>query len=105
VEGRKIVKGGWGRERFFTDKMDLARRELKTLGKEGGNVKDINRRIERDRMGQWLKQRIRKSNYNDRYKNSTSMGMPDYLLKKGERGNQKIIAKWRRGNKEERNGF
>jgi len=55
-------------------------------------------------MGQWEEQGIRESHYNDRYKNSTSIGMPDYLLKRGERGSQKIIARWRRGN-EERNGF
>jgi len=38
VGERKVVKGGWGRDRFFffTDKMDLARRELRTLGREGG---------------------------------------------------------------------
>jgi len=28
VGGRKVVRGGWGRE-VFTDKMDLARRELR----------------------------------------------------------------------------
>jgi len=56
-------------------------------------------------MGQWLEQRIRESNYNDRYKNSTSIGMPDYLLKRGERGNQKVIARWRCGNEEEENRF
>jgi len=56
-------------------------------------------------MRQWLDQRIRESNYNDRYKNSTSIGMPDYLLKRGKRGSQKIIARWRRGNEEERKGF
>jgi len=33
------------------------------------------------------------------------MGMPDYLLKRGERRNQKIIARWRRGNEKKRNGF
>jgi len=66
---------------------------------------DIIRRIERDRMGQWLEQRIRESNHNDRYKNSTSIGMPDYLQKRGERGSQKVIARWRCGNEEERNGF
>jgi len=33
------------------------------------------------------------------------MGMSDYLLKREERGNQKIIARWRRGNEKERNGF
>jgi len=32
------------------------------------------------------------------------MEIPDYLLKRGERGNQKIIARWR-CNEEERNGF
>jgi len=31
--------------------------------------------------------------------------MPDYLLKKGEKGSQKIIARWRCGNEEERNRF
>jgi len=35
--GREKGSKGWrGRERFFTDKMDLARRELKALGREGG---------------------------------------------------------------------
>jgi len=79
--------------------------EIKDLREREGDVKDIVRRIERDKMGQWLEQRIRKSNYNDRYKNSTSIGMPDYLLKTGERGSQKIIARWRCGNEEERNRF
>jgi len=78
---------------------------IKNLRERGGDIKDIIRRIERDRMGQWLKQRIRESNYNDRYKNSTSIGMPDYLLKRGERGSQKLIARWRCGNEEEKNGF
>jgi len=48
---------------------------------------------------------IRKSKYNDRYKNSTSIRMPDYLLKIGDRESQKMIARWRCGNEEERNGF
>jgi len=54
-------------------------------------------------MGQLLEQRIRELNYNDRYKNRTSIGMPDYLLKRRE-GEQKIIARWRCDNEEERNG-
>jgi len=44
-------------------------------------------------MGQWLEQKIRESNYNDRYKNSTSIGIPDYLLRREERRSQKIIAR------------
>jgi len=40
-----------------------------------------------------------------RYKNSTPIGMPDYLLKIGDRGNQKMIARWRYGNEEEGNKF
>jgi len=36
-------------------------------------------------MSHWLEQRRRGSNYNDRYKNSTLIGMPDYLLKRRER--------------------
>jgi len=57
-------------------------------------------------MVQWLEwQKIRKSKYNDRYKNSTSIVMPDYLLKREEAGSQKMIARWRCGNEEERNGF
>jgi len=31
--------------------------------------------------------------------------MPDYLLKRGNRGSQKMIARWRCGNEEERNEF
>jgi len=36
-------------------------------------------------MGHWLEQRRRGSNYNDKYKNSISIGIPDYLLKRRER--------------------
>jgi len=64
---------------------------VKDLRKRKGGVKDIIRRNKRDRMGQWLEQKIRESKYNDRYKNSTSIGMPDYLLKRGEGGSQKMI--------------
>jgi len=56
-------------------------------------------------MRQWLEQKIIESNYNDRYKISTSIGIPDYLLRRGMRGSQKIIARWRCGNEKERNGF
>jgi len=56
-------------------------------------------------MGQWLEKKIRNSKYNDSYKNSTSIGMSDYLLKRGNEGSQKVIARWRYGNEEERNGF
>jgi len=31
--------------------------------------------------------------------------MPDYLLKIGDRGSQKMIARWRYDNEEERNEF
>jgi len=31
--------------------------------------------------------------------------MSNYLLKRGERGSQKLIARWRCGKEEERNGF
>jgi len=77
---------------------------IKDLKERGGDVKEVIRRNERDMMGQWLEQKIRESNYNDRYKNSTSIGIPDYL-RKGERGSQKIIARWRCENEEEKNRF
>jgi len=66
---------------------------IKDLRKRERDVKDIIRRNERDRMGQLLEQKIRESEYNDRYKNSTSIGIPDYLLKRGE--GEKMIARWR----------
>jgi len=78
---------------------------IKDLREKSGDVKKIIRRNERDRMGQWLEQKIRESNYNDRYKNSTSNGIPDYLLRRRQRESQKIIARWRCGKEEERNGF
>jgi len=54
-------------------------------------------------MGQWLEQKIRDSKYNDRYKNSTLIRMPDYLLKRRDGGSQKMIAIWRcRNEKKER---
>jgi len=53
----QVVRGGWTRERIFTDKMDLVLRGLKTLRRER-DVKDIIRRNERNRMGQWLEQKI-----------------------------------------------
>jgi len=68
---------------------------IKELRARRGDVKEVIRRNERDRMGQWLEQKIRESNGNDRYKNSTSIGIPDYLLRRGERESKKIIARWR----------
>jgi len=41
--------------------------------------------------------RIRESKYNDIYKNGASIGMPDYLLRRRERGSRKMIARWRCG--------
>jgi len=52
-----------------------------------------------------LEQKIREYKYNVRYENSIAIGMPDYLLKIGDRGTQKMIARWRCGNEEERNRF
>jgi len=52
-----------------------------------------------------LEQKIRKSKYNGRYKNSTSIGMPDYLLKIEDGGSQKIMTRWRCGNEKGRNRF
>jgi len=56
-------------------------------------------------MGQWMDQKIRESKYNIRYKSNKSIGMPEYLIKMGDRGNQKMIARWRCSNEEERNGI
>jgi len=108
IKAREKEKGSkrWIEEReVFYRQNGFSTKGIKDVRERGGNVKDIIRRIERDRMGQWLEQRIKESNYNDRYKNSTSIGMPDSLLKRRERGSQKIIARWKCGNEEERNGF
>jgi len=107
IEATEREKGckEWMEEReVFYRQNGFSTEGIKDFRERGEDVKDIIRRNERDRMGQQLEQRIRESNY-DRYKNSTSIGMSDYLLKRGERGSQKIIARWRCGNEEERNGF
>jgi len=98
------------RERGFLQTNGFSTEGIKDLREREEDVKDIIRRNARNRMGQWLEQKMRESRYNDRklrYKNSASIGMPDYLLKRGEGGspNQKMIARWRCGNEEERKGF
>jgi len=99
IKAREKEKGnkGWMEEReVFYRQNGFSTEGIKDLRERGGGYKGmIIRRIEKDRIGQWLGQRIRESNYNDRYKNSTSIGIPDYLLKRGKRGSQKIIARWR----------
>jgi len=55
-------------------------------GIKEGDIRNIIRRNERDRMEQLLGLKIRRSKYNDRYKNSIPIVMPDYLLKRGEGG-------------------
>jgi len=80
---------GWMEEReVFYRQNGFSTEGIKDLRERGGDVKEIIRRNERDRRGQWLEQRVRESNYNDRYKNSTSIGIDylDYLLRRGERG-------------------
>jgi len=107
IEAREREKSckGWMEEReIFYRQNGFSTEGIKDLRTRGADVKEVIRRNERDRMGQWLEQKIRESNYNDRYKNNTSIGIPDYLLRRGERGSQKIIARWRYGNEEERNG-
>jgi len=74
-----------GEREVFYRQNGFSTEGIKDLRGREGDVKNIIRRIERDRMEQCLEQRVRKSNYNDRYKNSPSIGMPDYLLKRGER--------------------
>jgi len=94
-----------GKREDFYRQNGFSTERIEDLREKERDIKDIIRRNERDRMGQWLEQKIRKSKYNDRYKNSTSIVMPDYLLKKGEGESQKMITRWRCGNEEERNGF
>jgi len=104
-ERKKDGKGWMGEREDFYRQNGFSTEGIKDLREGEEDVKDIIRRNERDRMRQWLEQKIRESKYNDRYKNSTSIGMPNYLLKRGERGNQKMIARWRCGNEVEGNGF
>jgi len=68
------------REDFYRQN-GFSSEEIKDFRKREKDVKTIIKRNERDRMGQWLEQKIRESKYNVRYKNNTSIGMPDYLLK------------------------
>jgi len=64
------------REHFYR-KNGFSTKRIKDLREREGDVKDIIRRNERDKMRQFLEQKIRESKYNDGYKNSTSIGMPD----------------------------
>jgi len=107
IKARKREEGkGWmGEREDFYKQNGFSTEGIKDLRKREGDVKDIIKRNERDRMEQWLEQKIRESTYNDKYKNSTSIGIPDYLLKIGEDGSQKMITRWRCGNEKERNGF
>jgi len=83
-EREKGSKGCMGEKENFYRQNGFSTEGIKDLREREGDIKDIIRRNERDRMGQWLEQKIRESKYNDRYKNNTSIGMPDYLRKRGE---------------------
>ena len=120
-QGRRIVKaclkekelgiGGskaWEvREKYFNRNgwsAELIRRQHEKENKVQQEV------IERDRevLKQVMESKIRESKYNERYKWIRVEGTSKYLQKlekKGERGNQKIIARTRCGNTDEWNKY
>lgn len=49
--------------------------------------------------------KIAKTKYNERYKEIKVIGTPKYLRVKGVKGSQKLIARWRCGNEEEKNRY
>jgi len=61
--GRKFVRGG-GKRGFYRQN-GFRTEEIKE-----GDIRNITRRNEKDRMEQLLGLKIRRSKYNDRYKNS-----------------------------------
>lgn len=50
-----------------------------------------------------MENKIGNSKYNMRYKDIIAQGLLEYLGRKGWKRSQKIIARWRCGNEEERN--
>lgn len=52
-----------------------------------------------------MKGKIAKTKYNERYKEIKVIGTPKYLRVKGVKGSQKLIARWRCGNEEEKNRY
>lgn len=84
--------------------MDSAQRGSKTVLKEGKKVEEIARKSER--LGQWIEGKvIRGTKYNKRYKDITTIEIPKYLRIAGVKASQKIIARQRCGNEEEKNKY
>jgi len=92
------------REKFFRQN-GYSFEGIRILRVEVRSVADNIRRREKERLGQWLDNKIRDSKYNVRYKDIAAFGKPGYLRRRKENGSQKTIARWRCGNEEERNKF
>ncbi|CAL1672483.1 unnamed protein product [Lasius platythorax] len=78
---------------------------IKQLREGDMDVCEIIRGREKERLGQWMEGKIRNSKYNIQYKEITTLGLPEYLRKKERKGSQKLIARWRCGNEEEKNKY
>lgn len=52
-----------------------------------------------------MKEKIAKTKYNEKYKEIKVVGTPKYLRVKGVKESQKLIARWKCGNKEEKNKY
>lgn len=93
------------RERFYREN-GYSTEGIKSLREKEMNVVCVVRERERERLGQWLEEKIiEKTKYNERYKEIKVVGLLKYLRTKGIKGSQKLIARWRCGNEEERNKY
>lgn len=58
------------------------------------NVAKVIRKRERQRLGQWIEDKITRTRYNARYKEIGTLGIPRYLQIKRYKRSQKLIERW-----------
>lgn len=92
------------RERFYREN-GYSTEVIKSLRERKMNVVCVVGERERERLGQWLEGKIEKTKYNESYKEIKVVGLLKYLRIKGIKGSQKLIARWRCGNEEEKNKY
>lgn len=92
------------RRRYF-ERCGYAPEEAEKRMEENRNI--IQELVNRDDEVQIQEQRceIRKSRYNKKYEEITTIDLPEYLKEEGKKGKQEMIARFRCGNEESNNKY
>lgn len=105
-EKRRIYRSGdeWARE-VLQRENGFSSKGIKIFKERDMNVAKVIRKRERQRLGQWIEDKITRTRYNARYKEIGTLGIPRYLQIKRYKRSQKLIERWWCGNEEKKNRF